>query len=746
MATRSLAVALTGTVLACSPAWAHGTQAGGSERALRAYETATLGAAHAAEHARERREARAALRRWARLTPRRRRASQARVRRADARARASLDAPLDAVGRWEDATVDLPTFAINAVMLPTGKVAFWGRPPLIDGTRENQSQFWLWDPVSKQLSRHDAPKIDLDGDGTPETPAPIFCSGQSLLADGELFIAGGNLGNPRSLGGTTENWRGLDRAYTFDPWTLTWTEQPRPRHGRWYPSQVELADGRIAILAGYNETGDGTKNIEMEVFTPAATRGSVGQLTYYPAGDRDTAFYPHLFTMPGGKVLLGGPDKHDSGLLDPLLLGDQNATPGSAWTTFAPTKVDRVGGNAILWPQGASGDTRVTLLGGYYYTPDGGDATADTETFDTADPQLGWTLNGAGIPAMNVGRSYGNLVQLPDGELVAVGGGAGLRDDTGTNYTAGDSRLKQVELLRPGVDAAWRLGPPQRKWRAYHSTAMLLPDGRILSAGDDYWYLGTEARPQGGDPMDVGEIYSPPYLFDGDHLAPRPVIDSAPDAVPYGSTFGVAVSGREAGRAVLVAPAATTHGADMNQRVVDLGTVQLHPGRGLDVRAPVGPDVAPPGYYMLFILDDAGTPSVARWVRLGADAPAPAPLPPDPTPTPTPPPPSPTPAPSPTPVPKVDRTPPIARLRLVRERRRVRLRLTLGEPGRATLRARLGAREVVRRLRFSASGATRTLVLTPPHGRRRLTVSVQASDAAGNTRRISQRWWVTVTR
>ena len=92
----------------------------------------------------------------------------------------------------------------------------------------------------------------------PETPAPLFCSGQSLLADGQLFVAGGNLGNPASISAArTPNWRGLDRAYTFDPWSLTWREQPRPRHGRWYPSQVELADGRIAILAGYDEDGDG---------------------------------------------------------------------------------------------------------------------------------------------------------------------------------------------------------------------------------------------------------------------------------------------------------------------------------------------------------------------------------------------------------------------------------------------------------------------------------------------------------
>ena len=262
---------------------------------------------------------------------------------------------------------------------------------------------------------------------------------------------------------------------------------------------------------------------------------------------------------------------------------------------------------------------RVTLLGGYRYQD--GNAVADTETFEG-----GWMLNGAGIPRMHVGRSYGNVVQLPDGSLVAVGGGAGQRaDGTDVNYTGGDERLKQVELLRPGIDTAWTLGPPQRKWRAYHSTALLLPDGRVLSAGDDYWHLGTQARPQGGSPMDVGEIYSPPYLFDGDQLAPRPLIEDAPVAVPYGAPFAIRV--RDAARAVLVAPGATTHGADSNQRLVVLETLRTRDGVGVDVRAPSGPGAAPPGYYMLFVFDNAGTPSVARWVRVGADAPAPAVLP-----------------------------------------------------------------------------------------------------------------------
>ena len=233
-----------------------------------------------------------------------------------------------------------------------------------------------------------------------------------------------------------------------------WREQPRPRHGRWYPSQVQLPDGRIAILAGFDEHGQGGKNIEMEVFTPAAQRGGVGTHELPPGRQSRTAFYPHLFTLPGGKVLLAGPDASDSAELDLALLN--NTTPESAWddADLSSLNHSRVGGNAVRHPTGA-----VTLFGGWDYVAQGGDAVADTETLVGKQ----WTLNGGGIPRMNLGRSYGNVVQLPNGELVAIGGGAGYRATDASNWTDDDQRLKQVELLRP---ASTRSGGSARRSRS----------------------------------------------------------------------------------------------------------------------------------------------------------------------------------------------------------------------------------------------------------------------------------------
>ena len=149
--------------------------------------------------------------------------------------------------------------------------------------------------------------------------------------------------------------------------------------------------------------------------------------------------------------------------------------------------------------------------------------------------------------------------------------------------------------------ASGRLGPAQDELRTYHSTALLLPDARVMSAGDDGY---------GGSSNDTAEVYEPPYLFRG----PRPTIVSAPAQVGYGETFTVDTS-TDATKAVLMAPAAVTHANDMSQRNVAAGGHRRPGGAAHRDRAAV-PALAPPTYYMLFVLNAAGVPSVAKFVRL----------------------------------------------------------------------------------------------------------------------------------
>ena len=113
---------------------------------------------------------------------------------------------------------------------------------------------------------------------------------------------------------------------------------------------------------------------------------------------------------------------------------------------------------------------------------------------------------------------------LPDGSMVTVGGGVGIQRRRPVGRRS--RRRRQVELWNPAT-GNWTLGPAQAENRAYHSTALLLPDGRVISAGDD---VQRRHRPD-----DTAEIYEPPYLFKG----ARPTISSAPPTERVGDSFDV---------------------------------------------------------------------------------------------------------------------------------------------------------------------------------------------------------------
>ena len=268
----------------------------------------------------------------------------------------------------------------------------------------------------------------------------------------------------------------------------------------------------------------------------------------------------------------------------------------------------------------------------------------------------------------------------------------------------------------------------------------------MLSAGDDYWHLGNDPRPEGGNPMDVGEIYSPPYLFDGDELAKRPTIEDAPEELPYGAPFGIEAPGRGARRARGAGRDDPRRGHEPAPGGAGDGALRRRPG--LDVRSPHGPGAAPPGYYMLFVLDAHGTPSIARWVRVAPTRRSrrrsrtprphrrrprrprrfrPRRLSPEAAPSPTKPPLGPV-------LPQADRTAPRATVTLKRRGRRLDVRLKLSETGRAAVELRFGARTVKRSLTFANARTTRTVTITPPRGLKKLTVIVRARDAAGNGR------------
>lgn len=526
---------------------------------------------------------------------------------AQALARATAGKP-SKVGKWTKAPFSLPNYAIHAAMLPTGKILFWGYPFYDD--LENRGEAALWDPSEgygpRAFEDVDPPRIDPDGPEGPQgmVSAPIYCSGQSFLPSGELLVAGGNLAwsfqDPRF-----ESAPGASFVFTFDPWTERWTQQPSMRDGRWYPSQVELGDGTTLIAGGYSDDAPGgIDNPDVEVFIPSPVRGGVGTIGAYGSASRATELYPHLFTLPNGNALLAGPGDLDSAILPISKLGQGTL----AWRDLPKTSGYRVGGSAYLRPGSPNGSWKVTQLGGYGTIPERNgylEASADAETLNARKPNAGWKSH----KGLNLGRSFHNSVVLPDESMVTVGGGAGYSRRHGSWTIDSTGARRRVEVSSGG-SGPWRMGPAQLEERTYHSTALLMPDGRVWSAGDDRYPLesdGTKSR------SDTAEIYSPPYLFRGK----RPKFKSAPETAIYNHTFSTQMkgSGAPAREFVLVAPGATTHGADMQQRVVPL-RIDSRSGDATTLRAPASSAIAPPGRYMLFALSAKGVPAVARWITL----------------------------------------------------------------------------------------------------------------------------------
>jgi len=199
---------------------------------------------------------------------------------------------------------------------------------------------------------------------------------------------------------------------------------------------------------------------------------------------------------------------------------------------------------------------------------------------------------------MAIGRRHLTATILPDGTVLATGGTGqcGFSNETGAVFAA--------ELWNPAT-GAWTSLATASVVRVYHSTTVLLADGRVLSTG---------SGDGGGVTQQYNyEIFSPPYLFKGT----RPTYNLGTNAMHYGSAFTVATPNAASIRKVtIIRLASSTHAFDMGQRLNTLTFQAAADGQSLTVTPPASGRIAPPGPYMLFILNDKGVPSVAQTVLL----------------------------------------------------------------------------------------------------------------------------------
>ncbi|GAA2157047.1 hypothetical protein GCM10009760_58730 [Kitasatospora kazusensis] len=517
---------------------------------------------------------------------------------------ASLNKSFDpkVFGRFTD-YFPSPDYGVHIAMLPTGKVLVFSFEPVTeDPTQEpaptqtigkdNRGRAYIWDPAKGNgrdaFKSVPPPDVVLDDGTGVSRPAPFFCAGHSFLPNGMLGVFGGNFGG----GGGT----GAKLSLVFDPWNETWTRNSDMSVGRWYPSVVTGEDGRQLIMSGQSEYGWGWPTPVVERF-PAKSHSVPKDPAKVPVSPVDkfgveapfTTDYPQLFSLNDGKIYAFGRTATEQWKFDPKA---ETRTDLPA----RPDAVQRNYGSAVALPGGFNGPDSMLLLGGNRDNPN---------TYQFSGNQ--WSM----LKPRAFGRTQDDTLILPDGKLFTVNGAFDIRDyGNGALNPNGDLKYRQTEAR--DADGNWQLGPVQRLARGYHSNAVILPDGRIMVTGDELQQIANNPDIKSGMNGSI-EIFEPPYLQTGS----RPTLDSAPTGpLRYNTAFTVNTStpGRVT-RAVLLSPITSTHSVDTSQRHVEL-QITGRSGGQLTLQTPPLAAAAPPGYYMLFLLDAAGVPSVAKWVKL----------------------------------------------------------------------------------------------------------------------------------
>jgi Domain of unknown function (DUF1929)/Bacterial Ig domain/Glyoxal oxidase N-terminus/Viral BACON domain len=466
--------------------------------------------------------------------------------------------PPDQVGQWS-APVSWPLVAVHMILQPTGNVL------AIDAWADAPNTQRIWNPSNGTFV------------AVPYA-ANLFCSGHILLPDGRTLVVGGNV--------SADN--GIKDATLFDSQTNTWSKAADMSVTRWYPTATVMGDGRVFVFGGDNIVDQGlpyspsyfkeaSQNSLPSIYNPVTN--SWTDLT----GSRlTTPLYPFLFQLSDGRIFDAGPDV-TSRVINPAT---------GAWSTVATSPFD--GASAVMYLP-----DKIMKAGSYsnpdYFGANTYQATARTAVIDMSQANPSWRETAP----MAFPRTYQNMTMLPDGTVLASGG---MSTSDGVDLT---KAVLPAEIWNPTTET-WRTVASLTVGREYHSTALLLPDGRVLMAGGGQ-------LPGRATNITSAEIYSPPYLFKG----ARPTITSAPSLVRYGASFTVSTpDAAQVQKVALIRTPSVTHAFDENQRYIPLSFTA---GSGqLTVQAPSSSNTAPPGYYMLYILNGNGVPSVASFVRFPA--------------------------------------------------------------------------------------------------------------------------------
>jgi hypothetical protein len=473
------------------------------------------------------------------------------------------------IGKWTTVTALSPINPVHASLLKNGTillVAGSGNcPPSQTGcppAPPTPYSAYVYDPVAGTFTQNTQITWDM------------FCNGAALLATGRVLFAGGTI--------QYDPFYGAPNAAIFHPLqpvASAFANTTSMAHGRWYPTLTTLSNGQVMAFSGINETGTDT-NSTVEIYDPASSTWSEPVSAGWTP-----SLYPRMHVLPNGQVFFSGPDR-TSYLFDPS---------SNTWSYLTNTMYpnNRSYGTSVMLPlTPANGyDPNVMIMGG------DNPATATTEIIDLGAANPTWQYG----PNMSQPRIEMNAVILPTGKILALGGSS---IDEQAQYAS-----LNADLYDP-VAGTFSSAGANTYHRLYHSVALLLPDATVWLAG---------GNPSRGSYQKHMEIYQPGYLFTSSGgVAARPSIGSSPPAmakITHGSNFLVNTTTQASSNVsvVLVRMGAVTHAFNTDQRLVGMTFSQA--SGGLNVTAPPNSNIAPPGYYMLFIVA-SGVPSTARIIQL----------------------------------------------------------------------------------------------------------------------------------
>ncbi|TPQ17400.1 galactose oxidase-like domain-containing protein [Streptomyces sporangiiformans] len=484
-------------------------------------------------------------------------------------------------GRWDVLPTKNPVRSMHSVVLNNGKVL------LIAGSGNSEEMFKAGTFTSAVYDPSKGTYKQIP------TPKDMFCAGHVQLQDGRVLVMSGNKGYPSADGKV--GYQGYKDSYIFDPVTETYSKTNDMNDGHWYPSATVLGNGDVISFGGLKEDSTGSV---------AAERWSDAQQKWLPLWQVNQTWsywglYPSMILMQDGRLFYSG--SH--------VFGNNIPGTGSAiydydanTTTQVPglqNKDERDQSASVLLPPAQ--DQKVLTVGGgnIESNPDANrltdiiDLKAASPSYVAGPPLPQGTVdlgNGKVAQTGNQGKMYVSAVLLPDGKVLETGGALHNRANPVFESSIFDPATETFDPVAADPEA-----------RGYHSSAFLLPDGRVMATGDN---------PGNGSWNHNVSIYTPPYLLKG----ARPKITSVIDKEwTYGDTQRITVD-RPIAKAQLIRPAAVTHSSDPNQRFVDLPLSV--DGNNIDLNVTSNPNLAPPGWYMLFAVDANGVPSVAEWVHL----------------------------------------------------------------------------------------------------------------------------------